>query len=139
MHSLILVLCLSLGLGFVNVSSSRAAEPAKPATTGSQKVQIDEFEKLKSMPNTIVLDVRTPEEFKAGHIEGAKNLDWKDSSFLKKAEALDKSKTYLVHCAAGFRSAQASEKLKAAGFQNVIDFTGGFSAWAKAGKPITKK
>ena len=52
----------------------------------------------------VVLDVRTPKEFKEGHIPGATNIDFTTPDFEKRIGKLDKSKTYLVHCASGGRS-----------------------------------
>ena len=86
----------------------------------------------------VILDVRTPEEFQAGHIPGAVNLDVTASDFESKAAALDRSKIYLVHCASGVRSARACDKLKQLDFPNLFNLPAGFRAWAKAGKPVEK-
>jgi rhodanese-related sulfurtransferase len=83
-------------------------------------------------------DVRTPKEFAAGHLPGAVNIDWNADDFGSKAAALDKSKTYLVHCAVGGRSAKASDKMTAIQFTNVYNLEGGMKAWEKAGKPVEK-
>lgn len=115
------------------------AADAAVADTKPRKVQTEEFDKLRTKPNHVILDVRTPEEFKAGHVKDAVNLNIQDPSFAQKVAALDQSKTYLVHCARGGRSARASDQLVKAGLRNVIDFTGGFEAWKKAGKPVTKE
>jgi rhodanese-related sulfurtransferase len=112
---------------------SHAAEAPKP-----RKIQVEEFDKLRTKPDHVVLDVRTPEEFKQGHVAGAKNIDVNATDFAKQIAALDKSKTYLVHCARGGRSAIATQEMKNAGFSHLLDFTGGFNAWQKAGKPVTK-
>ena len=86
----------------------------------------------------MVLDVRTAREFASGHLAGALNLDVNASDFEEKAAALDKSKIYLVHCAAGVRSAKACRTLDRLGFSNVYNLPEGFRAWARAGKPIEK-
>ena len=85
-----------------------------------------------------MLDVRTEKEFKAGHIPGAVNLDFNAPDFAKQAAALDKSKTYLVHCAGGVRSAKACNVMDKIGFTNVVNLEPGFKAWEKAGKPVQK-
>jgi rhodanese-related sulfurtransferase len=82
--------------------------------------------------------VRTAEEFAAGHIAGAKNLDFHGDDFEKKLNALDKNATYLVHCASGGRSAQACKLMGEDQFAKVYHMNGGFSAWIKAKKPIEK-
>lgn len=82
---------------------SPAAAPAK----GYKDLGVEQFDKLRSNTNAVILDVRTAEEFAAGHIPGATNIDINSLDFEKKAGALDKSKTYLVNCASGGRSARA--------------------------------
>ena len=69
----------------------------------------------------IILDVRTPEEFAAGHLDGAVLVDIKDSSFDAKIAALDPSVPYVVYCRSGNRSAQAVERMKAVGFTDLAD------------------
>jgi rhodanese-related sulfurtransferase len=85
-----------------------------------------------------VLDVRTKQEFEAGHIPGAINLDVNGPGFAKQVAALDTNKVYLVHCAAGRRSANACEQMNRLGFPYLIDLAPGFRAWEKAGKPVDK-
>ena len=103
-----------------------------------KNIGVDQFDKLRQQTNAVVLDVRTPKEFAAGHIPGAVNIDWNAADFGKKAAALDKSKTYLVHCAVGGRSAKASDKMTAIQFTNVYNLEGGMKAWEKAGKAVEK-
>ena len=103
-----------------------------------KRVDAEEFDKLRQDKTNIILDVRTEAEFKAGHIPGAISMDVNEPSFSTKLGRLDKSRTYLVHCAAGVRSAKACGRLEAAGFTNLIDLAPGFRGWEKAGKPVEK-
>ena|SRR5687767_7629407 len=103
-----------------------------------KNIRVEEFDKLRKETNTVVLDVRTPREFAAGHIAGATNIDWQGSDFQKKVSGLDKSKTWLVHCAVGGRSAKAADKMTSLQFTNVYNLDGGLKAWEKAGKPVEK-
>ena len=119
-------------------SIALAAE-TPPAPVKPRKIQVEEFDKLRAQTNHIILDVRSAEEFKAGHVQGAANLSVQDPDFGKKIAGLDRSKTYLVHCARGRRSALATDQLVKAGFTNLVDFTGGFDAWQKSGKPVVKE
>ena len=114
-------------------AGSPAAEPA-----GFRRAGVAEFEQLWREKKFTVLDVRTADEFKAGHIPGAVNLDVLDAGFAQQLAALDKAKTYLVHCAAGRRSANAAEEMKQLGFKSVVDLTPGFNGWKAAGKPVEK-
>ena len=122
---------------------SRAEDSKKPAAASSEakaykNASVDEFDKLRSDKKNVVLDVRTPKEFATSHIPGAVNIDWNGPDFEKKVGELDKRKTYLVHCAAGGRSAKASEKLTRLNFKSVYNLEGGMKAWEKAGKPVEK-
>ena len=122
-YALVLLLCVALNVF---------------AQAKFKNVGVDQFDKLRQQTNAVVLDVRTPKEFTAGHIPGAVNIDWNASDFASKAAALDKSKTYLVHCAVGGRSAKASDKMTALQFTDVYNLEGGMKAWENAGKPVEK-
>ena len=78
--------------------------PAVKQETKVKRVGVEEFDKLRSEKKNVVVDVRTEEEFKTGHIPGAVNVDVKAPDFEEKVANLDKNKTYLVHCAGGVRS-----------------------------------
>jgi rhodanese-related sulfurtransferase len=88
--------------------------------------------------NAVVLDVRTREEFVEGHIPGAVLIDFKAADFKQKVSQLDHDKLYLVHCAAGGRSAKAAELMGTLGFERVFNLEGGMKAWTAAGKPVEK-
>ena len=88
--------------------------------------------------NFVILDVRTQAEYDSGHIEGAINLDVTSETFETDVSALDRSKTYLVYCAAGARSATAADTMNRACFSNLYDMTGGITAWEAAGYPVTE-
>ncbi len=115
-----------------------AAPAANLAATKAKKVEVEEFDKLRQNKANVVLDVRTEKEFKTAHIPGAVNIDVSAPDFGAKAAKLDRSKTYLVHCAAGRRSASAGAKLTALGFTNLFDLAPGFKGWEAAGKPVEK-
>jgi phage shock protein E len=98
-----------------------------------KNLNVEQFEKMRAAKTNVVLDVRTQKEYDAGHMPGAVLIDWNSPDFEKKVAALDKEKTYLVHCAAGGRSAKASAKLSGMNFKNVYNLEGGYRAWEKAG------
>lgn len=76
-----------------------------------------------------LLDVRTPEEFSAGNIEKAVNINVLEADFKEKAAKLDKTKTYLVYCRSGARSARAAQILCDLGFKKVHNLATGFNGW----------
>lgn len=67
-----------------------------------------------------VIDVRTPDEFAAGHVEGAELIDIRDAGFADRIAALDPATTYVVYCRSGNRSATAATQMRAAGL-TVLD------------------
>jgi len=118
----------------------RHAKPVAAAekTSAYKDLTVAEFSKMAADKKNVILDVRTTEEFKAGHIARAVNLDVMAADFETKAAALDKSKTYLVHCASGVRSVRACDKLDKLDFSNLYNLPGGYKAWVKAGEPVEK-
>ena len=83
-----------------------------------------------------VIDVRTPEEFAAGHIAGAVNMDVEGGQFTSMIAGLDHSQAYMVYCHSGRRSAMAAQAMAQDGFTTIYDL-GGLQAWVDAGYPIT--
>ena len=79
----------------------------------------------KSTPDAVLLDVRTPAEFGAGHIDGATNIDFENASFDSEIRKLDTAKTYFVYCRSGNRSGQAIAKMKGIGVGTIYELKGG--------------
>ena len=77
-------------------------------------------------------------EYAAGHIPGAVNIDVNAPDFQEKVSKLDKTRTYLVHCASGVRSAKACDKMSTLDFPKLYNLEGGFRAWEKAGNKPEK-
>jgi len=88
--------------------------------------------------NVQLVDVRTPQEWSTGHIDGALHIDWFSDDFKSRVAKLDKEGPVRLYCAAGGRSEEAREMLRGMGFKNVLDLDGGMSAWKKAGAPVVK-
>lgn len=83
----------------------------------------------------VILDVRTPEEFDAGHLDGAVLLDFYEPDFADQLANLDPDKPYLLYCRSGNRSGQTIQMMEALGFTDVADVDGGINAWNSAGLP----
>jgi rhodanese-related sulfurtransferase len=84
-----------------------------------------------------LLDVRTSEEYQAGHIRNALLANWMDQNeFTDRVKYLDKDKPVLVYCASGGRSSKAAEWLSSNGFTHVENLTGGFTEWKLENKPV---
>ncbi|WP_141733917.1 rhodanese-like domain-containing protein [Oligoflexus tunisiensis] len=72
-----------------------------------------------SKDQTVILDVRTPEEYQDIHVKGSQNIDWNQADFKDRVLLLDKKACYKVYCRSGNRSGRAMELMKSLGFQNV--------------------
>ncbi len=94
----------------------------------------NDFEKAITDSATIVLDVRSADEYAGGHIPNAINIDVNRAGFLYEAdEKLSKDKTIAVYCQGGVRSRKAATLLSDDGY-TVINLAGGISEWKSAGK-----
>ena len=82
------------------------------------------------------IDVRTPEEYAAGHAYRAKNIPL--DTLRDNLDKLEKNEPVYVICQTGRRSKEAAEILNAAGFPQVISITGGTDAWRDAGLPMSQ-
>jgi rhodanese-related sulfurtransferase len=92
---------------------------------------------LQATPGVQIIDVRTPEEFAAGHLAGAQLIDIQGAGFTEKLDALDRNTPYFVYCRSGNRSAVATAQMQEMGFTNVAELQDGINAWTAAGLPVT--
>jgi len=99
----------------------------------SARTSADLIEKNQSNPDFIILDIRTPKEFDAGHIAGARMLDFYAKSFSQEFRSLDRSKTYLVYCRSGNRSGQLMTAIRDLGFQKIYNMERGLVDWVGQG------
>jgi rhodanese-related sulfurtransferase len=98
----------------------------------------DLIQKNRNNPDFVVLDVRTPEEFNDGHIQGAINIDYNSGGFKTELQELDKKKTYFVYCRTARRSAEAVKIMKDLGFKNIIRMKGDVVKWKSENLPLVK-
>ncbi|MFN3488079.1 MAG: thioredoxin domain-containing protein [Emticicia sp.] len=94
-------------------------------------------EKIKELPSSPVIDVRTSDEFLGGHLQNAQNIDVSGRNFEQQIETLDKSKPVFVYCLSGGRSASAASAMRGAGFKEVYELDGGIMKWRGANLPET--
>lgn len=123
-----------LAFGVVGLSACGVTDNDESTTTqveavtyisvsGKEAKQIMEKEK-----NYIILDVRTKEEFDAGHIPGAVLIPDYEIQQRAQKELTDKNQLILVYCRSGRRSKLASQSLADMGYTNVVEF-GGINDW----------
>lgn len=84
----------------------------------------------------VILDVRTPEEFDEGHLDGAVMLDFYREDFAAALADFDPDVPYVLYCRSGNRSSQARAIMADLGFTSVDDVDGGILNWAAAGLPV---
>lgn len=95
-----------------------------------KRVTKEEFKNyLAAHPSPQIIDVRTPQEYAQGTIEGAKNIDFLGSDFEKGINELDKETPTLIFCRSGGRSSRALKVFEKNGFTTVFELEGGYLNW----------
>lgn len=110
-----------------------------PTASAGQVVQIDSAQAaalLDTDREVLVVDVRTLEEYRSGHLVGAQHIDASDPDMWEfRTSALDKDQPTVVYCQSGRRSAEAAQRLVDAGFTEVYDL-GGIQDWTDGDLPV---
>ena len=127
---------LSIATLFILGCNVNSQEKEKDRTAVIQVISAEEYKEGKS--GEVLVDIRTPDEYNSGHLEGAVNINFFDKNFLEQMSAYDKEQKLFLYCRSGGRSAKASAKLKNLGFTKIIDLKGGIKAWQKQGFEIVK-
>lgn len=99
-------------------------------------VPVDDFEKTIGTQKVQLLDVRTAEEYEAGHLQNSLQANWNNKEeFLKRVSALDKNIPVYTYCLSGARSAAATQWLNANGY-TAFNMQGGINKWKATGKNV---
>ena len=97
-----------------------------------QNIRADKFRELQTGKDVVVLDVRTAQERADEAIPGSIHVDLFNPKFETKLARLDPSKTYLVYCQSGNRSAKACRIMGNKGFTRLYNLSGGIGAWRRS-------
>jgi len=125
--------CSSTEGAAVPVVTTAAAKPASPERVGTT-----EWVTAAVSPGTVIIDVRTPEEFNAGHVTGAINIPVEYPDFTARVAAeLNPEDTFAIYCRTGNRSAAATAEMANMGYLHIFDLNGGFSDLQGTGIPTT--
>jgi rhodanese-related sulfurtransferase len=105
---------------------------------GRQATPLQATQMINRGKSTAVIDVRSADEFNAGHLRDAKNMPLADLA--NRIGELDKNKvkTVILVCQSGARADKAARQLKSAGFEDIYTLEGGVNAWSAAGLPLSK-
>lgn len=129
---LITILLISaVAFGCKNETATTSSSATSEASV-SQYTNMDvaAFQKKIKKGKVVIMDVRTAEEFAAGHIDGAINFDVKLPSFASHITKMNEDTEYMVYCKAGGRSVTACKIMSKAGLKNLYNLEGGFDAWS---------
>lgn len=136
MHNNRLAAFCLLAFALLILPCSVCAREEAPAREISVK---DAAKLIKEKPeDLLILDVRTPAEYREGHIAGARNMDFFGGRFDMDARSLPKNSRILVYCRSGKRSAGACDSLREIGLDNLYHMHEGFDGWKKAGLPVSR-
>ena len=133
--ALMLATLLIGGCSGATVAATSGPTAASAPAAGSS-LSASDFAAATKLPDTVLLDVRTPSEFAAGHITGAVNLDVESAAFPEQVATLDPAKNYAVYCRSGSRSKAAMTAMGRAGFSHLFDLAGGIGAWQSSGGQV---
>ncbi len=134
-----MVFRLLFGAGILLAPLSTLAQttaPAVPTATSTPPtvpiVAVEEVKKALLQPGAVLLDVRTPEEYAAGHLPGAQNLNFRAADFSTLVAQLDPKVSYIIYCASGNRSSKTILLMQDKGFEQLIN-AGAYTTLLKGG------
>src|SRR3972149_4328047 len=96
------------------------------------------IKKNSGNPNFVIMDVRTPEEYREGYIENSVNINYLGKTFRNEVLKLDRTKIYLLYCRSGRRSKEVQDIMKGLGFKEVYNMPGGILEWQAEGLKVKK-
>lgn len=140
-----IALAAAVGLSAGLSGCSADAGPKVSATAGPTASATPEpgsalgpaqFAAALKLPDTTLIDVRTPAEFAQGHLPGAINIDYESPDFLDQVSALHPDLNYALYCHSGNRSGAALGVMTGMGITEVFHLDGGISAWQEAGGEV---
>ena len=140
---------LALTLGGSGCSSDSASDSASESVVltadgtlappeAPVRVGVTDFADVIASPDVTIVDVRTPEEFAQGHIEGAINIPVEYADFTDQVSQLDADGTYAVYCRSGNRSRSAVDQMSEVGINGIYELKSGTNGWAATGQPLVQ-
>ena len=135
---------IALSLTLTGCSSDSGSTDTAAATTSvvveqpaaPERVGAEMFANVVATPGVQIIDVRSPEEFAEGHIEGALNYNVEGPDFASQIAGLDPAGTYAVYCRSGNRSVVAVDYMASQGINGIFELESGIIGWQEAGLPV---
>jgi rhodanese-related sulfurtransferase len=141
-------LLVTATIGLAGCSSDSAADATGASSQGPgatvtvpdspERVDAVRFAEVVSAPGAQIIDVRTPEEFAEGHLEGAVNMNVQGADFAAQISSLDPAGLYAVYCRSGNRSQAAVAAMADGGLSGIFELETGIVGWQEAGLPVVQ-
>jgi rhodanese-related sulfurtransferase len=130
------LIILSLTAGFILPAYSLQGKTEVVTVSSNQAAKL--IVQKKGDSDFVILDIRTPGEYQAGHIPGAILIDFYSTAFVDQINRLDKTKAYLVHCRSGNRSGRSMELFRKLKFNEIYHMSSGIIGWNSEGLALIK-
>lgn len=121
-----------------NQNETPSATQQEQVQVVNRDVDVAEFSALAANGKGLLLDVRTPEEYAEGHLEGCTLIDFNSPGFQAEIAKLDRNQPVYLYCRSGGRSGRAADMMTDMGFKEVYNLEGGIMAWQREGKAVVK-
>ncbi|WP_194767124.1 rhodanese-like domain-containing protein [Tamlana sp. I1] len=129
MKTYILTFCAALMLTFFSCNQLASQD-------GYSDLDAQAFNKAVAEDSMLLIDVRTPKEFEAGHLKNALNIDFLADDFAENIKKLNSEKPVYIYCRSGKRSKKSVEIFQKAGFTQIYNLDSGFLGWKSENLPI---
>ncbi len=133
-HVVLLGVCIAL-LAACDAGGTSGTKNAATDDLGPPILATELAERISAGNAPLILDVRTPREYDAGHIPGAVLIPHRQLTARLAELPTDQTSEIIVYCKAGTRARMVEADLIAAGYQNVRDLAGHWDGWSAAGLP----
>lgn len=135
---LILSLILLLSACSVNDLTGEVIASENNEDNFQKRISIEETQKLIEEEKPLIIDIRTPEEYNQGHLEGAININFYENTFYKEIKEIETEKPILIYCRSASRSGKAMKGLKGQLENAIYEMKDGIIAWQREGGELVK-
>lgn len=108
------------------------------ACSAAKSLSPGELKSMLAKQGVVLVDIRPPDKYADGHIEGAVNVEYHKKTFLKEMKRFDRNSEIVLYCGTGLKTGDAVKELSGAKFKRLSVLTDGIDAWEKAGYPAVR-